>query len=166
LSELFAALIGLVAGGLVTGAVQVFQTSQARRLKRRVAARLISGDLITAELLTDAILEHDRWPSPPMSFDAERDRWFAQREAFAAGVSAFDWFMVESVYDHLATLADMSRPAQPLSTDDRAAIEKQRKRLKVANSVTADRGSSRREAREVVRKWNELEIGKRPGQKP
>ena len=49
MTELIAALIGVVAGALASGAVQSWQQARDRALGARVAARVILGDLYAGE---------------------------------------------------------------------------------------------------------------------
>jgi hypothetical protein len=161
MSELVAGLIGVVAGGLVTGAVELFQTWKDRQVKRRVAARLIAGDLMTAQQLVKLIVEKKRWPTSTVSFDAEYETWVAQREAFAAAVSAYDWNMVASVYEHLLSLAEAAGRGQPFTDDDRSSLEKDAKRLAEAIKITIARSASRREQRHAVRAFKKSPLSKR-----
>lgn len=159
MSELLAGLIGVVAGGLVTGAVQVFQTWQGRRLQRRVAARLIAGDLTRSLRVTELILEYDRWPNTALTFDTEIADWRAQREAFAAAVSTYDWHMVASVYDHLAVLAATAEQHKPLTASDRTEIAQTKRRLDIALEVAGAHTGSKRDQQRFMEKWEEKASG-------
>jgi hypothetical protein len=153
MSELLAGLIGVVAGGLVTGIVQVFQARQSLSLKRRVAARLISGDLARASNFVDDLHEKDRWPETPIDFEAERHTWLAQREAFAAAVTMYDWAMVAAVYEKLVELADAAQPGREFTASERADVAEQKQRVKYALDLAYGCSASRWQRKGVERKW-------------
>jgi hypothetical protein len=147
MSEIVAGLIGVIAGGLVTGAVGLFQTWQARRLKSRVAARLIVGDLLRAENSLEFLGPLSGWPEKPVDFDTELAMWESQREAFAAKVSTYDWRMVSMTYPHLALLGSLCKPGQIYTKEDQRAIERAQQRVKVAARIARDHMGSRRDQR-------------------
>jgi hypothetical protein len=80
-----------------------------------------------SKVVTDLILKHGRWPNTGLSFDTEIADWRAQREAFAAAVNTYDWHMVASVYDHLATLAATAEQRVELTSSDRSEIKDTRR---------------------------------------
>jgi hypothetical protein len=151
MSEIVAGLIGVVAGGLVTGAVQVIQNRQDRRLKRKVAARLISSDLSRANIALNEIVDTDHWPDA-LSFEDMRARWRAQQEPFAAAVNAYDWYRVDSVYEHLAKVAARCRPGEALNDGERAVLEVNLKQLNGAYEAAIARATSARERHYLSRR--------------
>jgi hypothetical protein len=110
--------------------------------------------------LVELILEKKRWPTSDVSFATEYETWVAQREAFAAAVSAYDWNMVASVYEHLLGLAETAGHRQPLTAEDRSSLEKDARRLREAIKITIARSASRREERQAVRDWKKSPLSK------
>ena len=82
-------------------------------LARKVAARVILGDLYLTEGLLKGVVEYKRWP---LVLDIARplNAWREFRGAFAAAVSAAEWVQVDSIFSVLhqislgATLGDES----------------------------------------------------------
>jgi hypothetical protein len=93
------ALIGLGAliGALATGGVQFLAGRRQRKLDRKVAARVILGDLFLAQGLAEGVLEWGRWPE---GFESSRplETWHQVRGSFGASVTGREWAEVDRVY--------------------------------------------------------------------
>ena len=149
MSELVAGLIGVIAGGIVTGAVHVFQTYQDRRLKRRVAARLIYGELVMAGNALRRIAEKGVWPDKPPDFLDARTIWYAQREAFAAAVGAVDWDKIASTFEYLVQLPVRPRPGKRLTKDEKTKLKASAERASAAADIALVHATPRRELKSV-----------------
>ncbi len=141
-------LIGVVAGGVVTGAVQVIQTWQDRHLKRKVAARLIYADLMVASNWVHWTLKERRWPEDP-GFDGMRTRWYAHREAFAAAVSGTHWNTVAGAYEYLAVMARQWGKAKALDDGDEQVLQQHATMIDGAAEIAFTRSASRLERRRM-----------------
>jgi hypothetical protein len=145
-SELLIALAGIGTGALATGAVQVLQTRMARRLRTRVAARLLTGELHLATQAIDAIADAGRWPdNNEADFTALFGTWHAQREAFAAGASALDWEDVAVACRHLADVPGARPPGEPLTAHDHELLDALTIRIRRASDATGMRSHKWRE---------------------
>jgi hypothetical protein len=154
MSEIVAGLIGVIAGGLVTGAVEVVQAHQDRSLRRRVAARLITADLDVAAKYVDRVREAEGWPDEPRPFAGAWETWKAQREPFAIAVSVNDWHDIGSAFESLSEIERTARPGKPLNAHDEAMLAETADRLSDALQLAIQRSAPRREHRRMLRTAN------------
>lgn len=91
------ALIGALAGIVLTGGAQTIIALFDRRRGARVAARLIYMDLAWAALAVDAARNAQNW-SDGVDWDAFTEAWPEQREALAMVLSTTDFLHVASAF--------------------------------------------------------------------
>jgi hypothetical protein len=151
MSEVLAGLIGVIAGGLVTGILQVIQTSRARRLECRVAARVILADLIRIGGTVEQQAGVPNWRDDPVNFDREFAVWAAQREALAAGVTTYDWYAVAMAYKHLEVMTDVCDPDQPLTKGHRDGLRIAAIRVERARQIASDHMGSTRDRKRYAK---------------
>lgn len=150
-SELLAALIGIVAGAIATGAVQTWHRSRDRKLASKVAARLILGDLYLAEHNVVRLLEAGKWPEQNMpTFERELETWETNRQALAAEVDATDWTRVATAYHDLIDLPGFAKAGQVLTGAELHTLGAVRKRLDQAGELVAEHAVPKRERARVM----------------
>ena len=79
-------VFGAIVGALSTGGASLYAERRDRRLKRKVAARLILGDLYLAEGGADEVLRVGHWAN--IEWGDPVETWRESREPFAASVDA------------------------------------------------------------------------------
>jgi hypothetical protein len=89
-------VFGAIVGALATGGVSFYATWRDRRLQRKVAARLILGDLYLAEGGADAVLRVGHWAN--IEWGDPIETWRESREPFAASVEAWEWTVVDNAF--------------------------------------------------------------------
>jgi hypothetical protein len=89
-------VFGAIVGALSTGGASMFAELRDRRLKRKVAARLILGDLYLAEGGADEVLRVGSWAD--IEWGDPIETWRESREPFAASVDAWEWTVVDNAF--------------------------------------------------------------------
>lgn len=89
-------VLGAVVGALSTGGVSFYAQWRDRRLSRKVAARLILGDLYLAQGGADTVLGVGHWAN--IEWGDPIETWRESREAFAASVEAWEWTVVDNAF--------------------------------------------------------------------
>ena len=97
----FIGLLGVIAGSLLSGWVQTRQAEKDRKLRARVAARVVYADIELAWQQLDYQLEHTL--SVPQDPDIRRylANWAEHRDAFAAGVAFREYHTVAAGFASL-----------------------------------------------------------------
>jgi hypothetical protein len=160
-SDLLLALTGIVVGALATGGLQILQAWRDRRLRARVAARLLTGELYVARVNLGRIAEEGRWPDKAaLDFSPLVEVWTAHREAFAAGVDGVEWMNVASVCRHLVDLGAGIEPGERLHEQQISALSGLIADIDEAVLVTIERSHMRREAGRVLETLEERGHGR------
>ncbi|HEY4809626.1 MAG TPA: hypothetical protein VIH71_01085 [Solirubrobacteraceae bacterium] len=89
-------VFGAIVGALSTGGASWYAELRDRRLKRKVAARLILGDLYLAEGGADEVLRVGSWAN--IEWGDPIETWRESREPFAASVDAWEWTAVDNAF--------------------------------------------------------------------
>ena len=89
-------VFGAIVGALSTGGASMFAELRDRRLERKVAARLILGDLYLAEGGADEVLRVGCWAN--IEWGDPIETWRESREPFAASVDACEWTAVDNAF--------------------------------------------------------------------
>lgn len=89
-------VFGAIVGALSTGGASWYAELRDRRLKRKVAARLILGDLYLAEGGADEVLRVGSWAN--IEWGDPVETWRESREPFAASVDAWEWTAVDNAF--------------------------------------------------------------------
>jgi hypothetical protein len=89
-------VFGAIVGALSTGGTSLFADLRDQRLKRKVAARLILGDLYLAEGGADEVLRIGCWAN--IEWGDPIETWREAREPFAASVDAWEWTAVDNAF--------------------------------------------------------------------
>ncbi len=84
----------------------MFAELRDRRLKRKVAARLILGDLYLAEGGADEVLRVGSWTN--IEWGDPIETWRESREPFAASVDAWEWTAVDNAFRILGRVGTRS----------------------------------------------------------
>jgi hypothetical protein len=130
---------GLLAGAILTGAMDAITRWHERRLEKRAAARAIFGDLHWAlELLKESLVEKD-WsqiPSPPT------EDWVKYRDALSNGMSGTAFHTVGGAYHDLLVLDYLRDRKEPFNS---GRCEEAIERFEEAEEVMEDEGLTRRD---------------------
>ena len=114
-------VLGAMVGALATGGVSAWDAWRQRRARRRVAARVILGGLYVLEAILEVILDGHRWPDR-LDLQVQLQEWREVRAAFAEGVEAWEWALVDGVFSNLHRTALMVRPGQPCTAEDEKVV--------------------------------------------
>jgi hypothetical protein len=87
MSELVAALLGIVAGGLLTGAVDLYLADRERRMSARTAARLIFADRERALRVIDLAFVQNDWWNDTLDEELRFDNWVTYGSPRGLGVN-------------------------------------------------------------------------------
>jgi hypothetical protein len=142
-------VVGAIVGAVSTGGVSAFDAWRQRRVRRRVAARVILGDLYVLEASVEVILEAKRWPDR-FDLSSPLDTWRDSREAFAEGVEAWEWALVDGVFSYLHRTAPMVRLGEPCSAQDEDVLAVLLKRIPKARDLVLEHATSKRERDRLV----------------
>ena len=149
MGEVALLVLGAVVGALSTGGVQAWDANRQRRDRRRVAARMILGDLYVLEAGIEVILEHSRWPD---RFDTQAitDTWREAREAFAGGVEAWEWALVDGLFSNYARTALMIRHGEPTTSNDEDVLRTLLAAIPRARDVVLEHSTSEDERERLM----------------
>jgi hypothetical protein len=120
--SIVAALLGIIVGALLKGAVDVWLDERREKKQERAAVRLLREDLSVAHNALVTSLEREEWwpPSWPLSWTA----WEAHRELLAGRLAPEDWTRVASGFSiieiidrHVAVLTDRHLAAGKAESD-------------------------------------------------
>jgi hypothetical protein len=148
--ELLLVVLGAIVGALATGGVGAWDAWRQRQERRRVAARVILGDLFVLEAALEVILRSHRWPDR-LDLQAMVDTWRDVREAFALGVKAWEWALVDGVFSNLHRTALMVRLGEPCSHGDKDVLAELSGRIPRARDVVMEHSTFGRERDEVMK---------------
>lgn len=105
MSNAAVALIGVVAGALVTGAVQSLAAFFERERGARVAARLLYLALAEADASMQAAKQLQEWNPPSTDWTGFGREWEAHRLALARVVNTNDFLSVAHAFSGISLLA-------------------------------------------------------------
>lgn len=148
--ELLLVVLGAVVGALATGGVGAWDAWRQRQERRRVAARVILGDLFVLEAALQVILQAHRWPDR-LDLHAMVDTWREVRTAFASGVKAWEWALVDGVFSNLHRTALMVRWGEKCSQADEDVVAELLGRIAPARDVVLKHSTSGQERDEVMK---------------
>ena len=100
-SEIAYGLGGLLAGAILTGAVDVAIGWHQRRLAKRAASRAIFSDLYWARTCIEEALEKETWDEIPPSVSAD---WVRYRDALSNGMRGTEFHRISGAYHELQVL--------------------------------------------------------------
>jgi hypothetical protein len=149
MEQLALIVLGAVVGALSTGGATAWDAWRQRRERRRVAARVVLGDLYVLEGALDVILEARRWPDR-LDLQAMVETWRGVREAFASGVAAWEWAVVDGVFSNLHRVGLMVRLSEPCTERDQDVVRDLRDRIPRAREVVLGQATSERERGQLV----------------
>jgi hypothetical protein len=141
-------VLGAVVGALATGGVAAYVALLDRRVRRKVAARVVLGDPYVLEAATDVILEHDRWPDR-LDLDAPLETWREQREPLAAAVEAWEWALVDGLFSNLHRTAPMARLGEQLTPADRTVLKSVQTMIPRAREIVLKHSGSESELKAI-----------------
>jgi pimeloyl-ACP methyl ester carboxylesterase len=105
-----------VLGAFAAGAAQIYLDLRDRRIRRKVAAMIVLGDIAVAEAAFELLIERKEWFRH--DFGPALATWEKVRGDFAAAVEVADWAEVDAFYSNLARTAAMARPLEPATESD------------------------------------------------
>jgi len=116
LSDAIFGLVGVVIGGLLTGALQVFQQRRSDRAEARAAARLLSAELSEQLQYLDALVKQD--PAVRGNEHAPTiSAWPKYRAAMARLLDDRTWQAVAGAYVELSRM-NSSQALDPPALDE------------------------------------------------
>lgn len=142
-------VLGAFVGALATGGVQTWDAWRERQLSRKVAARIILGDLYVAEAMFELVLQHDRWPDR-LDFQAPITTWRESRRAFAGGVEAWEWAFVDGLFSNLHRTSLMIRAGEHCTPTDRDVLRSVLQAIAPARDVVLRHATTEAERERVI----------------
>lgn len=143
-------ILGAVVGAFATGGVAFWDAGRERRQRRRVAARLILGDLYVLEAGVEIILTNGRWPDRSFDLQAVLETWRENRGAFAGGVKAWEWALVDGLFSNIHRTAPMVDAGQPTTLNDRSVLESLQQMIPRARDIVLQHAASQKELDDLV----------------
>ena len=146
-------MLGAIVGAAATGGATAWEIRARRKTGVRVAARLILGDLYVIEGLVDTVLKNQVWPD---RIDARElvqrmsATWTMQREAFAAGVEAWEWALVDGLYSNLERTIREHDPGEKCTDSDITSLEGIKAALPNARERALEHAATRRERQKLA----------------
>src|SRR3954471_5154708 len=147
--EALLVVFGALVGALATGGVTAWDSWRIRRIQRRVAARLILGDLYVAEAVVEVVLKYQRWPDR-LDLETPLQTWRESRERFAEGVEAWEWALVDGVFSNLHRTGLMVRLGQPCTANDKAVLTNFGAAIPRARDIVVRHATSEKERARLV----------------
>jgi hypothetical protein len=148
--EFLLVVLGAIVGAVATGGVGIYEARRGRRERRRVAARVVMGDLNVLDEGLAIVLERDSWPDR-LDLPAIVETWREVRKDFAPGVKAWEWALVDGTFSNLHRLSLMVRLGESLSPNDRDVVESFVERIPRTLDIVYRHGMTMPERHEVVR---------------
>jgi hypothetical protein len=115
-------LLAAVFGALAAGGADIYVRLNEGASERRVASRLILGDLYFFEPAFNHVLAEHRWPSH-LDLSESVDVWRQNRAALARSLGAGEWGAVDNLFGLLARMDVLARPGDPTSSGDERVIQ-------------------------------------------
>lgn len=150
MSELVAALLGIVAGGLLTGAVDLYVAARERRTTARAAARLIYADRVQALNILGVALDADAWWTDPLDDMLRADHWTTYRDRLAGGIPAHDFTTIDGAFFQVVTLQNVRLNGVEFG-NVRTGVEEARAAMEDAGDRIIKASHGRRGARREIR---------------
>ena len=148
--EVLLVVLGAFVGAVATGGVTAWDAWRQRRVRRRVAARLILGDLYVVEAAVELTLEQHRWPDR-LDLESPLQTWRDAREAFADGVKAWEWALVDGLFSDLHRTARMVRLGEPCTQSDEKVLTSFLDRVPRARGVVIEHSTSADERDQLMK---------------
>jgi len=150
-------VLGAIVGALATGGVSFYAEIRRQRVARKVAARLIHGELSRVEAIASILLRRGAWDRP-FDWGIPLRTWHANREAFAARVTAAEWSPVEKAFWLIEIVGRRERPDEPCGEHDIAQLKTLHRYSLIAKDVAFKHAAPKPIE---VREWRETleEIG-------
>jgi len=149
-------VLGSIVGAVATGGVSAWDAWRRRTAERRVAARLILGDLYVLEEACRIVLESGIWPDRvdiAEEFTRIDATWREQRAAFASGVSAGEWAQVDTVYNNLNRTAPQANRGDQCTKADLDSLSSLKGLVPAAQRIVLLKASSAREREAMVKEF-------------
>lgn len=143
-------LLGALAGAVATNGGKEILAYFERKRQRRVAARLLYGDIVYAGRAFQLSMKKGAW-SERLDFTSALETWREARTDFAAVASALEWVNVSAFYANLERSARSIRPGEKLSENDRVVCASQTRYANEASpAVVAYIAKNPKEQKELV----------------
>jgi hypothetical protein len=151
MSDIALALAGTVFGATATGGTQVISAWHGRRDARRVAARLLLGDLYRAQADLELVLSEGRWQdSGALDFDRLLATWAEHRVALAGSMDSVDWHDVANAIRRTSDAPRAVRLGQRLRPDETAGLSATVAALELAFGPLTKHSTSRRDRAALI----------------
>lgn len=153
MKEFALVVLGAIVGALATGGISAWELRSQRQTGVRVAARLILGDLYVMEGLVETVLKNKAWPD---RLDAralvERmtQTWMDRRAAFARGVEAWEWALVDGLYSNLERTVREHQPGETCTRSDLTTLEGIQAAIPDARQRVLERAATEQEREQLV----------------
>jgi hypothetical protein len=149
MSDVALAIIAALVGAASTGATDVVVDWRLRLVQRKVAARLILGDLYVLDGAIELVFERKQWPDR-FDFAAPVETWRETRDRFAAEVKGWEWAVVDGAYSNLARTAPMARPGEQINEVDANVLASLRDAVIQARDVVIPHATTEAERQQIV----------------
>jgi hypothetical protein len=138
MSDAVIALLGIVAGGLLSGAVQLVVTWRERRNRSRAAARILFSNLWAAREAYEYALAAGAWWDRSLP----RGDWAKYRDQLAAGMDGVSFQRVSQAFYSLNSQDDARQAGRPF---DRDSMETGFEDIKRALGIVIEESLTRRD---------------------
>jgi hypothetical protein len=149
MSEVLTGLVGIVVGGVLTGAIEQWGAWRARKRDLRTATRLILTDAVQSASLLEFALENVEWW--PDNLRPPTEEWQQYRQDLAAAMSPDDLDTVQNAFRYL-TVLDNQRQGGKSFASSRKAIEEVRDAVHESAGVLLSYTRTRRQESGLLRR--------------
>lgn len=147
-------VLGSVIGALATGGVGVYVEHRREGLARKVAARLILGDLFLLGAWAAYIAKRAEWLD--VDWKAPLETWRGSRDAFAASVEAWEWAVVDNAFRVLANVATKASYQEQPDSEALAELTRLDQSLPQAREIVLPHAADDREQVKLVEELKRL----------
>lgn len=147
-------ILGAIIGAAATGGIQTLIAKGQRKERRKVAARVILGDLYLTELFVKWVLNQQIWP-PGLDIGRPLNTWKEFRADIAADVTPAEWVRVDNVYSLLHQIWLGVGVTERPEGEARALAETLLERVKPARQIVLACAAEPKERDELVEVFTE-----------
>lgn len=115
---------------------------------------MVLGDLYVMEGICDAVLRWRLWPDRvdlALQVAGMTGAWREHHAAFARGVAAWEWALVDGVYNNLGRTIPDHTPGQPCDASDITSLEALKGTIPRARTIVLERAAKPRERDGLVK---------------
>lgn len=126
MSTALVGILGVVAGALTTGTVQLWLASKQRRIDARASARVVWGALADVIEVIEASKARGRWTTGHGELDNRLGLWAEHRLALARVVDSYGYRRIDTAFGvvrHMKSKIDISAQEHPQDLGFKAILE-------------------------------------------